>query len=90
VALYAGTGFALLAAGVSSLRLFDRARVTAGRPMRKTETTIDDQGLCAPKRECRAGIQVVARTFIAVPATRNANVRVRYGFQPVPRDGTRM
>lgn len=42
VSLYAGAGFALLAAGVSSLRLFDRAGAADSRPLRQTETAIGD------------------------------------------------
>jgi DHA2 family multidrug resistance protein-like MFS transporter len=42
VSLYAGAGFALLAAGVSSLRLFDRAGVAASRSLRENETAIGD------------------------------------------------
>jgi DHA2 family multidrug resistance protein-like MFS transporter len=42
VSLYAGAGFALLAAAVSSLRLFDRAGVAASRPLRESETAVGD------------------------------------------------
>jgi DHA2 family multidrug resistance protein-like MFS transporter len=42
VSLYVAVGFALLAAGVSSLRLFDRAGLSASRPLREAETAIGD------------------------------------------------
>jgi DHA2 family multidrug resistance protein-like MFS transporter len=42
VSLYVGAAFALLAAGVSSLRLFDRVGAAATRPLRETETVIGD------------------------------------------------
>jgi DHA2 family multidrug resistance protein-like MFS transporter len=42
VSLYCAAGFALLAAGVSALRLFDRVGSAAPRPLRDGETTIAD------------------------------------------------
>jgi DHA2 family multidrug resistance protein-like MFS transporter len=42
ISLYAAAGFAVLAAGVSSLRLLDRAGLAAPRPLRETETAIGD------------------------------------------------